>query len=566
MTHRTAIGSGSQQMLSPGPHSSPVETRIRSCMPSNVVARIQARDPSLWSGDKSTQSLISNRLGWLDLPRRMPHRLGDIGHFVQEAGRAGYTHLMHLGMGGSSLTPLVLHQAFPADNPLALTVLDTTDPTAVLKIRQELPMEHTLFISASKSGTTAETAAMQQYFFRALANHGHDAGRSFAAITDPKSPLAEQGRELGFRRVFLNAADVGGRYSALSYFGLVPAALAGVDVAELLSRAGVALNSDGMAGAVALGATLGELARSGQDKVTLLLPSSLSSFGMWLEQLLAESTGKDGKGILPVAQEPPGDMKAYGRDRVFVHITLAQEADELSPFVESLEQAGHPVVRLKLADRPELGHQFLHWQLATAVAGAVLEINPFDEPNVKESKQNTGRLLSELEQSGKLPQSVPSLDASPLYFYSGSTAKDAATLLRSFLHQSRAGDYLALQVYLPEEPHTHATLQGLRSRVRDTLQIATTLGYGPRYLHSTGQLHKGGPNTGLFVQLTGDDFEDVPVPGTPCSFGQFKLAQAIGDLQALEGHGRRVLRIHLAGDRAAALNSLDEAVRQALTP
>ncbi|MFW6150533.1 MAG: hypothetical protein ACOC6A_03270 [Chloroflexota bacterium] len=563
MRRDAPIGTGSQQILNLGSCDRAIETRICDHASGNLAARIRSRDASLWPGDKS---LISHRLGWIDLPRRMPHRLGHIGHFVEEAVRAGFTHLVHLGMGGSSLTPLVLHQAFPADKPLALTVLDTTDPAAVLKIRDERPMQHTLFISASKSGTTAETAAMQQYFFRTLADHGHDAGRSFAAITDPKSPLAQQGRELGFRRVFLNAADVGGRYSALSYFGLVPASLAGVDVAGLLSRAGVALNNGGMAGAVALGATLGELARAGQDKVTLLLPSSLSAFGMWLEQLLAESTGKHGKGILPVAQEAPGDVKAYGSDRVFVHITLAQEADELSPFVESLEHAGHPVAHLRLADRAELGHQFLHWQLATAVAGAVLEINPFDEPNVKESKQNTGQLLSELEQSGQLPQSAPSLDASPLYFYGGPTANDAPTLLRGFLRQFRAGDYLALQVYLPEEPHTHAALQGIRTMVRDTLQIATTLGYGPRYLHSTGQLHKGGPDTGLFVQLTGDDFADVPVPGTSYSFGQFKLAQAIGDLQALEGHGRRVLRIHLAGDRAAALNRLDEAFHQALTP
>ncbi|MFW6150227.1 MAG: hypothetical protein ACOC6A_01705 [Chloroflexota bacterium] len=560
-----SIGTGSEQMLRLGPYHSEIDRSIQSCVSDDTEARILAKDPTLWPGDTGAHSLISNRLGWLDLPRRMPHRLDQMYRFAQEARETGFSHIVHLGMGGSSLTPLVLSQALAGRAAPWLTVLDTTDPSTIRRLEREIPLAHTLFIAASKSGTTAETSALQRYFFQRLQGAHDDAGSYFVAITDPDTPLARLSHDCGFWRSFLNFPDVGGRYSALSYFGLLPAALAGIDVGTLLDRAAVALYPNaGLSAAVALGATLGELARRGRDKLTLLLSPRISFFGMWLEQLIAESTGKDGTGILPVADEPVADAEAYGSDRVFVHISLSGTTDGESPLLESLERAGHPVVRLRLADEMELGHQLLHWQLATAVAGSVLEINPFDEPNVAESKQNTGRLLDQLEHNGKLPEDTPSLDEPPLRFYGGQPADTSTAFLRRFLGQARPGDYFALQVYLPEGPTTHQALQSLRSRVRDKLGLATTLGYGPRYLHSTGQLHKGGTATGLFLQVTGDDPEDMPVPSTCYTFGQFKRAQAIGDLQALWRHGRRAVRVHLSGDTTEALSALQQAVQQAL--
>jgi hypothetical protein len=388
------------------------------------------------------------------------------------------------------------------------------------------------------------------------------------AITDPGTPLERLAREGGFRRTFLNAPDIGGRYSALSYFGLVPAALLGLDVAGLLERASAMAAACGPDVPPAdnpglrLGTALAELARAGRDKVTFVLSPTLAPFGVWVEQLLAESTGKEGRGLVPVADEAPGPPAVYGGDRVFVVLALEKEAEAAGAAVAPLAAAGHPVLRCQLADLSELAGEFFRWEVATAVAGALLGIDPFDEPNVQESKDNTSRLLDGYVKDGRLPPESPSWRGEGLEVYGG-TGASLPEILAAHARHLRRGHYLALMAYLaPTAGHTRA-LEGLRHRLRDRLQVATTLGYGPRFLHSTGQLHKGGPRTGCFLQLTVDDPVDQPIPGRPYTFGVLKRAQAAGDIGALRAKGLPALRVHLTGDIAAALGRLTAAVEQA---
>jgi glucose-6-phosphate isomerase len=477
--------------------------------------------------------------------------------------------VVHMGMGGSSLAPLVFERTFdPGDHGLPLTVLDTTDPATILRIEDEVPVANTLFIVASKSGTTAEPLAFGDYFYAQVrAEKGDRAGENFVAITDPGSPLVDLAQERAFRRTFLNFPDIGGRYSALSYFGLVPAALLGVDVAELLDRALRMVHACascvklGHNPGVALGAALGELGRQGRDKVTFLVPEAISTLGMWLEQLLAESTGKEGTGLLPVALEPAGDPAVYGDDRFFAYLRLqgAGEGD-LEDRVAALRRSGQPVVTIQMDDHLDLGQEFFRWEIATATAGAILGINAFNQPNVQESKDNTNRLLDVVRDGGKLPEEKPVLVDGALSLYADDAAPTVARTLARFLDQARPGDYVALMAYLSETPAIDQALQAIRLKLRDRLKLATTLGYGPRFLHSTGQFHKGGPNTGLFLQLTADDAEDAAVPGEPYSFGVLKRAQALGDLEALREHGRRVMRFHLGDDVDGGLKALAEAI------
>ena len=373
--------------------------------------------------------------------------------------------------------------------------------------------------------------------------------------------------------MFTNYADIGGRFSALSYFGLLPAALMGLDAAELLERALRMANACSSCvpehenPGVILGAGLGELARTGRDKLTLLAPSALSSLGLWLEQLLAESTGKEGKGILPVAGEPLGPPSVYGDDRCFVVFQLRDSPDPaLERGAEELRQAGFPVVTILLDDLLDLGQEFFRWEVATAAAGAVLGINAFDQPNVRESKGNTNRILEVVRQTGALPAEEPSLSEPPLELYAAKAGLTVSETVRSFLDQSEPGDYIALQAYLPETPEVEEALQSIRLRLRDRFRVATTVGYGPRFLHSTGQYHKGGPNDGLFMQLTAGNPKDVSIPDAPYTFGMLEQAQALGDLQALAGHGRAVLRVHLGGDVLLGLSKLKEIVAETLPP
>jgi transaldolase/glucose-6-phosphate isomerase len=535
------------------------------------VARLWRKDPGLWKSDPQVQKQISNSLGWLNVAEKMEENLSVLRDFREEVHRAGFRHVVHMGMGGSSLAPLVFERTFkPGKNGLPLSVLDTTDPATILKVEKEIPLEHTLFIVASKSGTTAEPLAFGDYFYYRLKEiKGEQAGENFIAITDPGTPLVKLAQKRKFRRVFLNYPDIGGRYSALSYFGLLPAALMDIDLTEFLARAlrmlhacASCIPADENPG-FQLGVFIGVLARRGRDKLTFLTQDSISSLGMWLEQLLAESTGKESNGILPVAGEPAGDPDDYGQDRLFVHLRLQERTDQaLEKKAEALIKAGQPVITIKLEDHLDLAQEYFRWEFATAVAGAVLGINPFDQPNVQESKDNTNRLLELVEEKGALPVNKPDLVESPLSVFTSQARKDFSTTLEDFLLQAHTGDYLSLMAYLTETAANQQTLQEIRTRLRDRMKLATTLGYGPRFLHSTGQYHKGGPNNGLFIQLTADVKQDLPVPDRTYSFGTLKNAQAQGDFQALQKHGRRVIHVDLGPSAPAGLSALLNALEK----
>ncbi len=565
-------GSPDRQTFALGAYEAAVGGRLDALDREEFVSRLWGGDPRLWTQDTSGQAVIRNTLGWLRVAEKMTERLDDILVFAAGVRAAGFRHVVHMGMGGSSLAPLVLERTFPhPQDGLPLTILDTTDPATILRIERSVPLAQTLFIVASKSGTTAEPNAFGEYFYTKVREvRGDRAGEHFVAVTDPGTPLASQGSERRYRRVFLNFADIGGRYSALSYFGLVPASLAGLDVAGLLDRAGRMAQACALSHpardnpGIALGAALGELARRGRDKVTMLVSEPVSTFGMWLEQLMAESTGKDGTGLLPVAGEPLGDPAVYGEDRLFAHLCLGRGEDGLEGGVAALRASGHPVVTIRMDGPLDLGQEFFRWEIATAAAGAILGINAFDQPNVQESKDTTNRLLAVVQAQGRLPEAPPDLADGPLGLFAERVAGTAAATLGAFLAQARPGDYIALMAYLTEDPETDAALQKIRRRLRDATRLATTVGYGPRFLHSTGQYHKGGPNTGLFIQLTADDAEDAGIPGAPYTFGVFRRAQALGDLEVLRRHGRRAVRVHLGRGVAEGLRALDRVVAEAL--
>jgi transaldolase/glucose-6-phosphate isomerase len=561
------------EMLHLEQHEAQIQKQLDTLGENQFTARLWRKDPSLWKRDSRNQKVIKNALGWLHIAEKMEEAVQALDDFLAEVREAGFRHVVHMGMGGSSLAPLVFQRTFAlSGDGLPLTVLDTTDPATILGIERSLPLAETLFIVASKSGTTAEPLAFGDYFYAKLkALKGDRAGENMVSITDPGTPLVGLSQERNFRHVFLNFADIGGRYSALSYFGLVPAALMGVDVKELLLRAlrmeyacACCVPVEENPG-VSLGAVMGELVLHGRNKVTFLVPEAIASLGMWLEQLLAESTGKEGTGLVPVVGEPVGNPMLYGQDRLFVHVRLKDQVDQaLEDGVATLREAGHPVITIHMDDLLDLGQEFFRWEIATATAGAILDINAFDQPNVQESKDNTDRLLKMVVAKGQLPVEKPALVVDSLEFYAEKAAQTAEGTLARFLEQARPGDYIALMAYLTEEPRVEEVLQAIRKDLRDHLHLATTLGYGPRFLHSTGQLHKGGPNSGLFLQLTADDAGDADIPGRPYTFGVLKHAQAQGDLEALRKHGRRVMRIHLGDDVAQGLAAVREAVAASL--
>ncbi|MDF0666547.1 MAG: bifunctional transaldolase/phosoglucose isomerase [Nitrospira sp.] len=550
-----------------------VQDRLNALERNRFAARCWRKEAGLWKTDAHHQEVIRHSLGWLHVAEKMEDHLDDLSAFAEEICLAGFRRVVHMGMGGSSLAPLVFQRTCPlgADG-LPLTVLDTTDPATILKIEQEGPLADTLFIVATKSGTTAEPLAFGDYFFAKMKKiKGLQAGDNFVAITDPDTPLVKQAEERRFRRVFLNFPDTGGRYSALSYFGLVPAALMGINVSELLVRAlrmahaNTTCLSIKETPGIVLGAVLGELALHHRDKVTLLTSASLRALGLWLEQLLAESTGKEGTGLLPVADEACGESFVYGEDRLFVSIRTQDEHDEsLDRSLAALQATGKPIVDIHLEDPLDLGQEFFRWEMAAATAGAIIGINPFDQPNVQESKDNTNRLLANVEQGGKLPEESPTVVEGPLTFYAREVECSASDVLRRFFQQAHVGDYVALLAYLTEEPDIEHRLQSIRRLLRDRLHVATTVGYGPRYLHSTGQFHKGGPNTGLFLLITADETVDAPIPDRSYTFGVFKRAQALGDLESLHKHGRRVLRVHIGEEVTAGLIILGQTLDSAL--
>lgn len=500
-----------------------------------VAKRIRNKDASLWTEDESVARMIQNSLGWLNVAGEMTGVVGELSKFADEV-REKFRHVMVCGMGGSSLCPEMLAQTFgPQAGFPELLVLDSTDPDVIASFVERIDIEKCLFVIASKSGTTTEPNVFYKFWYDRVKS-----GDNFVAITDPKTPLVTSAKRRKFRRIFLNQADIGGRYSALSYFGIVPAALMGLDIGTLLERA---KNYEDFGAAFQLGTTIGECANAGRDKLTFVIDRKLAALGLWIEQLIAESTGKEGKGIVPIVGEPVGDPSVYGDDRVFVSISLGDTDDNL----DALANAGHPVIRRRLNDLYDLGAEFFVWEFATACAGWRLGINPFDQPNVQEAKDATKELLAEYAKEKRLPDSAPE-----------TSLEDA---VRSQLAQVKPGDYIAFLNYIEQTPEIDRRFQEIRTHLRDTTRCATTVGYGPRFLHSTGQLHKGGPNSGVFFQIGAKDKTDFRIPREKYTFSVLKEAQALGDFRALKAHERRVVRIDLGDDLLSGLERFAEAMQ-----
>ncbi len=536
-----------------GPLADRLNNAVHEAEEAGVAKRIWRKDASLWKSDDASHKTIRNSLGWLTVPDEMMGVAGELTEFADAIRRRGFKHVMVCGMGGSSLCPEVLARTFGRQSDFPeLLVLDSTDPDVIARFRDQIDVEHCLFVIASKSGTTTEPTVFYKYWYEEL----NKRGENFIAITDPGSPLVETATELGFQRTFLNQADIGGRYSALSYFGMVPAALMGIDVRKFLERAKQAeqecsaVMPAGSNDALKLGTILGECANAGRDKLTLVIDPQIETLGLWIEQLIAESTGKEGKGILPVAGEPLGDSVSYDDDRVFVAISVGDTAPAMKTELDLLAAAGHPIIYRTLTDVYDLAAEFFVWEFATACAGWRLGINPFDQPNVQEAKDATRELLSEFTKTGKLPD-----EEKPV-------ADDDA--VRAHVKTIKPHDYVAFLNYIEDTPEIDRSLQQLRTAVRDRTKCATTTGYGPRFLHSTGQLHKGGPDTGVFIQIIAGDKEDFPVPGEPYSFSILKQAQALGDFRALSSRGRRAIRVDLGSNATAGLNHLEQVILNAL--
>lgn len=559
---RQAVLLGDRQSERMGKYRKAVEKAVADLQAAKFGPRLWQKDSTLWKPeDAAHQAEIKIRLGWLDVADLMLTKVSEMTTFAGEARRANFTHAVLCGMGGSSLAPEVLRETFGvAKGYLDLLVLDSTDPAAVLNAEAWGKPERTLYIIASKSGGTTEPNAFFAYFWeRVKAVKGERAGENFVAITDPGTKMERVAREHNFRRIFLNPAEIGGRYSALSYFGLLPAALMGIDVAKLLQRARQMMQASGPTiaaannPAVRLGAVMGALAQAGRDKITFIVSDKVSTFGYWTEQLIAESTGKEGKGIVPVEGEPLGAPGVYGNDRVFVHLRLGKNAQR-DQSIAALAQAGHPIVTIHLADVYDVGGEFMRWEVATAAASWVLGIDPFDQPNVQESKDNTVRLLAAHAANGQLPDpgGMLTLDAA-----------NFGTALRKHLKQIRRGDYVALTAYVERTARREKLLRDLRLAIRDQYKVATTVGYGPRFLHSTGQLHKGGADNGVFIQFSCTDVLDAPVPGELYSFSTLKAAQALGDYESLASRSRRAVRVALGFRVEHALQKTLSEVQQA---
>jgi transaldolase/glucose-6-phosphate isomerase len=542
---RQAVLMAARQAIAPGGLARPLAALTAKAAKAELGPRLWRKDSTLWKpDDEAHQAEIKIRMGWLDLPDSMARRVSELTTFAGEVRRAGFTHAILCGMGGSSLAPEVMRQTFgAAKGHLDLVVLDSTDPATVLAAEAKVDLARTLFIIASKSGGTAEINAMYRYFWAKLESFkGVRAGENFIAITDPGTSLERLAAERGFRRTFVNPPEIGGRYSALSLFGLVPAALMGVDIARLLDRARLMATACGPTVAAAdnpalqLGLLLAAAHKAKRDKVTFVMAPKLASFGYWVEQLIAESTGKESRGIVPVEGEPLAKPRSYGADRVFAYLRLGRQA-ALDRGVTALKRAGHPLVTIQLEDAYDLGAEMLRWEIATAVASWGLASNPFDQPNVQEAKDKAKALLAEIAAKGELTDTGASLVA-----VGASVAK--AQLLRH-LKSVKPGDYIALMLYGEATPRRERLLRSLQARLRDKTRAAVTVGYGPRFLHSTGQLHKGGANNGVFIQFLVDDGVDAPVPGEAYTFAQLRNAQALGDFQALQARKRRVLRLQL---------------------
>ncbi len=551
-----------------GDYAGAVEGALSELREEHVVQRMWDGDHTVWGPEPDE---IANRLGWLYSPENSEKAMPEIQGLAEAAREEGFENILLLGMGGSSLAPEVFSFALKGkDGYPDLAVLDSTDPEAVLRHAENLDLSRTLFVVSTKSGGTVETFSFFKFFYNKVMDlvGQEKVGSHFVAITDPGSDLQDTAEKYGFRATFKNDPNIGGRYSALSFFGIVPAAISGASVSKLLSNAGEMAREcgpeqDENPGAW-LGVIMGELARSaGRDKLTLLSSPSVEAFGPWVEQLIAESTGKNGVGILPVDGEPTVSADDYGNDRLFVSMKLSGE-EAADGLLEELKGAGHPVVEIELDDAYDLGGEMLRWEVATAIAGWRLGINPFDQPNVESAKIQARNMVEEYAEKGELPQSEATVEEDGLTVYSSQSASSAEEAIESFLSQAKSGDYVSLQAYLPPSDATTETLQEMRVRLLKKLGVATTSGYGPRFLHSTGQLHKGDGGNGLFVQFTADNEQDADIPdeaGSPASgmsFGVLEEAQALGDRQALLDVDRRVIRIHLGSDVSGGLKRVSE--------
>jgi glucose-6-phosphate isomerase len=535
-----------------------------------IAKRLYAKDAYLWGTDIDQAEKISNRLGWLDLPTNMDELI----EFTDEIRKDGFRYVVLLGMGGSSLCSEVAKETFGnAYGYPELLVLDNTAPTAILSIEEYITIEETLFIVASKSGNTMETISFFRYFYAQLEKQEFkNPGNNFVAITDEGTPLIAIAKEYKFRKVFINPTDIGGRYSVLSNFGLLPMSLMGLNINAIIesaehmksfcsSNTSIEYNQP-----IALGVALGIAQRNNIDKVTFVLSYSIQAFGVWVEQLIAESTGKHGKGLIPISGELLSSPDVYESDRVFVHMYLTDDDNE-STFqkINTLKENGFPVISIELNDKLDLGAEYYRWEIATAIAGKMIGINPFDEPNVAEGKENTNDLLQEWQSAGSFNIQESSWKNDEITIFGNTNAIASSTLkefIQSFIGQAKSNDYIALLAYLEETDIRTALLQSERMQLRDTLKIATTIGYGPRYLHSTGQLHKGGSDTGLYIIITTDDAKDIDIPGEAFSFGILHQAQSLGDFRSLTDKGRRVLYIQLSKNIDKNLEEIYNALKK----
>jgi transaldolase/glucose-6-phosphate isomerase len=576
--HETTPKVNQQSANLPAELDSAVKKNVDDWRAFGKVRRLWQRDSSLW-----TNSGESNWLGWLDITEHQLSEINSLREIAADVKNAGLSDIVLLGMGGSSLCVEVFGLTFGQMPGFPRThVLDSTDPAQIKHIESQIDLAKTLFIVASKSGSTLEPNIFKQYFFeRARQVIGDRAGDHFIAITDPGSKMQQVAEADHFRHVFYGVPSIGGRYSALSHFGMIPAAAMGVDTEKFLDR------TEEMVQAcmscvpvhenpgVMLGLILGTAANQGRDKLTIIISPGIHDLGAWLEQLLAESTGKHGKGIVPVDREALGSPEVYGNDRIFAYIRLSSVPDsKQDSAVRALEQAGHPVVRIDLPETYDLGQEFFRWEIATAVAGSVIGINAFDQPDVEASKIETRKLTSEYEKTGSLPAEEPLLQESGISLFTddrnaaemtsaAGSDRSLKNYLRAHIRRAGAGDYFALLAYIEMNSKHESQLQEIRTGVRDRLRVATCLGFGPRFLHSTGQAYKGGPNSGVFLQITCDDSVNLPVPGQKYSFSIVKAAQARGDFQVLADRKRRALRVHLGSDVEAGLKKLQDLVIEA---
>ena len=566
-----------QSISSAEPFASALASEAARWEQEGRVGRLWARDASLWTG-----TVEANWLGWLDIVSIQQSRLSHFRALASHAARGGFTDVVVLGMGGSSLCPDVLSRSIGriAGAP-RLRVLDSTDPAQIARVQAAVDLERCLFIVASKSGTTLEPNIFHEYFYDQVARRlGDRAGEHFLAITDPGSELEAVAKRRRFHSVSPGVKSIGGRYSALSDFGLVPAAVMGLDVERFLARAAEMVAACGPEvpiernPGVLLGLALGLAGRSGRDKVTFATSAGVRTLGAWLEQLIAESTGKNGVGVIPVDGEPLAAPGVYGDDRLFVSIRLASDdTAALDAAVDAVDAAGYPVIRITLRDKDDLAQEFFRWEIATAVAGSVLGINPFDQPDVEASKVATRVLTDEFERQGRLPPEAAFAAADGLELFADDVNRSAlqsaeaasvGAILRAHLRRLGAGDYCALLAYVDMSEANQVSLSRMRLAIRDATRAATCVGFGPRFLHSTGQAYKGGPNSGVFLQITSDPAPDLPIPGRRATFGVVKAAQARGDFDVLVERKRRVLRVHLGSDVDVGLESLERLVAEAV--